>query len=164
MKDNQQELFIVVDENDNILEYRTRYDCHHDNSLIHRAIAIVIYNDKGEIALQKRSVNKDLNPGMYTNAVGGHVEKGQTYEEAAQREMKEELGIDVPIKFVKKFISRNDQETHMVSLFEATYNGPFHLAKDEVDMIEFVKPEDIKNIAEKLTPHARVGMQQLGLL
>src|SRR5258706_2215468 len=109
MLDDQKELFIVVDEDDTILEYRTRFDCHHDASLIHRAVGIILFNDKGQILLQKRSMKKDLNPGMFTISASGHVTKGQTYEEAAKRELEEELGIQTPLTFVKKFLTRNEQ-------------------------------------------------------
>ena len=82
-KDDQKELFVVVDKNDRILGHRTRYDCHHDKSLIHRGIEIVIFNSKGEILLQKRSKKKDLYPGLYTVSTGGHVTKGESYRQSA---------------------------------------------------------------------------------
>src|SRR3989344_7169383 len=103
LKDNQNELFIVVDKKDRIIGYRTRYDCHHDKRLIHRAAGIVIFNKQGQILLQKRSKFKDLNPGMYTISASGHVSKGDTYKKAALRELQEELGIQIPLKRVKKF-------------------------------------------------------------
>jgi len=164
MLEDKKELFFVVDENDNILEYRTRYDCHHDKSLIHRLIGVAIFNDRGEILLQKRSIHKDLNPGKYGNAVGGHVTKGQTYEEAARREMKEELGIEIPITFKKKFISRGDEDTHMISFFEGEYNGLFFPDNDEIDKLEFVNPKDLPGLKDQLTPHARESLRQIGLL
>lgn len=164
MKDNQQELFIVVDEQDNVLEYRTRYDCHHDKSLIHRAIGVLVFNDKGELLLQKRSQHKDLNPGKYTISVGGHVTKGQTYEEAAMREMEEELGVQTPITFVKKFVVHNNQESEMAVTFRAEHNGPFTPPADEIDMVKFVPVEQLKAMEDVFTPVAWETLKQVGLV
>lgn len=97
MKDKQDELFVVVDKKDRIIGYRTRYECHHNKNLIHRAIGVVVFNKKGQILMQKRSRFKDLNPGLFTISASGHVTKGQTYYRAAQRELEEELGIKIPL-------------------------------------------------------------------
>lgn len=164
MKDNLRELFIVVDRNDNVLQYKSRYDCHHDKTLIHRAIGVLLFNDKGDLLLQKRSKYKDLNPGKYTISVGGHVIKGQTYEEAAMREMQEELGIQVPIAFAKKFFVQNEQESEMAVTFKAKYNGPFYPAKDEMDMVKFFPVEEIKTMEKKFTPIAWETLRQMEIV
>ncbi len=164
MKDNMQEEFIVVDKDDNILTFRTRYDCHHDKSLIHRAIGIIITNDKGEILLQKRSKYKDLQPGKYTISVSGHVTRGQTYEDAATREMNEELGIQTAITCEKKFLMKSPQETEMDTIFTAHSNGPFSPAKDEVEWVEFVSQEKIKKMQDKFTPFAWQCLEQMKIV
>lgn|SRR6185369_12869236 len=146
MLDNQKELFIVVDKEDNIINYRTRYDCHHDKSLIHRAIGIIIINDKGEILLQKRSIHKDTDPGKYDVAVSGHVAKGESYEDSAQREMMEEIGISAELIFVKKMIVYFPNETEYDAIFRTTHNGPFVISEHEIDEITFATKEDIKKI------------------
>ena len=95
MLDNQKEVFIVVDKEDNQIAYRSRYDCHHDKTLIHRVVGIIITNDQNKMLLQKRSMIKDMYPGFYTITASGHETNGQSYEEAAHREMAEEIGVDV---------------------------------------------------------------------
>lgn len=164
MKDNQKELFIVVDKEDNILEYRTRYDCHHDKNLIHRAIGVIIYNNNGDILLQKRSKFKDLNPGKYTISASGHVAKGQSYLEAAVRETEEELGINIPVVFAKKFIVRNDQESEICVLFTAKTNGPFYPSSDEIDTIEFSSISKIKSMKKDFTPVGWESLKQMGIV
>jgi isopentenyl-diphosphate delta-isomerase type 1 len=164
MLDNQKELFIVVDEDDNILEYRTRYDCHHDKSLIHRSIGVAVFNDKGEILLQKRSMLKDTQRGKYTLSVGGHVTKGQTYEEAAYREMQEEIGIQSELTFAVKFLSKRENETEMHMIYTTKYNGPFRIAKDEVEEVKFFTKEAIINLHEQLTPATKQALQKMGIL
>ena len=164
MLDDQKELFVVVDKDDNIVDYRTRYDCHHDKSLIHRSIGVVLFNDKGEILLQKRSMLKDTHPGFYTLSVSGHVTKGQTYEEAALREMQEEIGIQTELTFAVKFLSELEIETEMDMIFTGKHNGPFRIAKDEVDEVQFFSKEEITKMQAKLTPAAKHALRELKIL
>lgn len=164
MKDKQDELFVVVNKKDKIIGYRTRYDCHHDRTLIHRAVGIVIFNDKGEILLQKRSKFKDLNPGMYTISASGHVSKGESYKESAQRELQEELGVNLSLKKGKKFLLEIEQETEMDYLFSAKSNGPFKINKDEVEKVEFVGIDHLPKMLPQLTPFAILSLKELKLL
>lgn len=164
MKDNKKELFIVVNKQDRIIGFRTRFECHHDKSLIHRAIGIVIFNSKGQILLQKRSKLKDLNPGLYTLSASGHVSKGQTYYQAAQRELQEELGIKIPLKRERRYLAKSHQETEMDYLFSAKYDGPFYPVEDEVEKVEFVNIGNLPHMLSKLTPFAILSLKELNLL
>jgi isopentenyldiphosphate isomerase len=164
MKDDQKELFIVVDEDDNVLEYRTRYDCHHDKSLIHRAVGVMILNDKGEILLQKRGAGKDSDPGMYDVAASGHVGKDESYEAAIKREMMEEIGITADVAFVDKCIVHFPNETEFDAFFRATHNGPFTVNKDEVDEVVFVTEEDLRDGLYPLTNFAKKALAFEGIL
>lgn len=163
--DKQDEIFVVVDKNDKIIGYRTRYECHHNKQLIHRVTAVAVFNDQGQILLQKRSKNKDVNPGLYTLSVSGHVSKGESYKQAAQRELREELGIQSPLLTKKaKFITETDIETEMDCVFTATHNGPFFPNKYEVDEVKFVTIDKLKQIQAKLTPFAVINLKKLGFL
>src|SRR3989344_6886437 len=101
--DDQSEIFVVVDQNDKIIGYKTRKDCHSNKSLTHRGTGIVIFNDKGEILIQKRSTTKDTDPGYLSTSASGHLQKGETYKDAAEREMFEEIGIKTKLTFNSKF-------------------------------------------------------------
>lgn len=162
--DNQKEIFVVVDKDDNIIDYRTRAECHSDKSLIHRSTCVIIFNSKGEIALQKRSMTKDLYPGYYALSASGHVGKGETYEEAAKREMSEEIGIEVPITFVTKFLFHAPLETEYNTIFTAKSDGPFVINKEEVEEIKFFTKEDIKLMKDKLTPSSVADLMKIGIL
>lgn len=141
--DNQNELFIVVDEKDNILGYKTRYECHHDKSLVHRCSGLLIFDDQGRILLQRRSQTKDKDPGKWTISVSGHVTKGESYEQAIYRETKEELGTDLKPVFKEKFLSHYPGETEMESLYTAVFNGPFKPNPEEVECVEFFSKNEI---------------------
>lgn len=164
MKDNQKELFVVVDKNDNILDYRTRYDCHHNKSLIHRAVDVAIFNDQNELLLQKRSQQKDLFPGYYTLSASGHVEKGEEYEQTAYRELQEELGISgIKLTKIGKELVETEHETEISVLFTGKYNGPFHVPADEVEYVKFFSPKEIQSI-KNLTPTAQKSLKLLKIL
>lgn len=163
-KDDKNEIFVVVDKDDNILGYKTRYECHHNKNLIHRGIGVVIFNNRGEVLLQKRSKYKDLFPGFYSISTGGHVGKGETYLQAAKRELKEEIGISTKLKFQAKFIINSERETEMDTVYSAIHNGPFKLDLDEVEKAEFYFTEEIKKIINKLTPFALKGLKELNII
>ena len=164
MQDNQNELFIVVDENDNILDYRTRYECHHDKSLIHRVTDIALFNKDGKLLLQKRSQQKDLFPGYYTLSASGHVSKGEDYLQSAIRELEEELGItNVELTMIGTVIVESEYEKEMVAVFTGNHNGPFQYPADEVESVQFFSSDEIKNI-DNLTPVAKSCLKLLKIL
>lgn len=166
--DDQEEPFIVVDRDDKILGYKTRWECHHDKSLIHRTVGVILFNDNGQILLQRRSMTKDMEPGHWGISSAGHVTRGQTDEEAMHREMQEELGIDTPITFWKKFITTDNQETERAALYKGISNGPFIPHPEEVAEVRFFELREIKLlVASKkltLTSGALQSLQEVGLL
>lgn len=168
--DDQSELFIVVDKNDTIIGYKTRGECRGDRNLIRRLVGVVIFNAKGEILLQKRSLTKDIYPGYYTISCSGHPTKGETYKKAAQREINEELGITGKLKlnFIKKIINPTDQAIEMLAIFTANYNGPINYNRIEVDKMEVLSETKIKQLFIEgrllLTPCAKVTLQELKII
>lgn len=162
--DNQGELFVVVDREDNILGYKTRAECHSDKNLIHRSVGVIVFNDKGKVLLQKRSLTKDTFPGFYTISSSGHVNKDETYEQAAIRETREEIGVDVKVEPVTKFLYYGPNETEIDSLFKTTHNGPFKIKEDEVESVKFVTKEELKEMIDKLSPNAKEHLKRVNLL
>lgn len=158
MKDIQDEQFIVVNEKDEVIGYNTRYECHHNKHLIHRVIDVVLFNKEGKIAMQKRSEKKDLYPGYYCVTASGHVSKGESYEETAYRELKEEMGVEgVTLTKQGTFIVYNETETEMTTLFVGQYNGPFTFPKDEVESIYYFSKEEM----EALPPTTSCSVESL---
>ncbi len=162
--DDQNELFIVVDKNDKILGHKTRKECHSNKNLIHRSVAVIIINDKREILLQKRSKLKKKWPGMYTISATGHVGKGETYKQAARRELQEEIGVTSRLSFIDKFIKGDGLETEMMAIYKTRYNGPFTINKQEVEKVEFFSRGQIKNMLEKIAPTAVKSLEEIQLL
>lgn len=97
------ELLIVVDEKDNVLDYKDKLACHQGEGILHRAFSIFIFNDKGEALIQKRSGQKQLWPLYWSNSCCSHPRKGEVMENALQRRLAEELGISAPLKHLFTF-------------------------------------------------------------
>ncbi|MBO7626585.1 MAG: NUDIX domain-containing protein, partial [Paludibacteraceae bacterium] len=89
----QDELFPIIDEDGNVIGKATRRECHSGSMLLHPVVHLHVFNSKGELYLQKRSLSKDIQPGKWDTAVGGHVDYGEEIETALRREAREELGI-----------------------------------------------------------------------
>src|SRR5216110_3073843 len=105
------EQFPVVDKNDRILRYASRSEVH-GNNLRHRAVHILIFNQAGEVYLQQRSRWKDRHPLKWDSSAAGHVADGERYDDTAQRELNEELGVTVALQKVSKIPAseHTDQE------------------------------------------------------
>ena len=142
------EVLEVLDEKGDVLKLAKRSEIHSNPSLVHRVVHVLVFDKKGRLLLQKRSLNKDVAPGKWDTSVGGHVNPGEDILEAAKREMKEELGIsDCKMGYMYAYLFSNHIESELVSTFSCIYNGQFFFNKDEIDEIAFW---DIKKIKENL--------------
>jgi isopentenyldiphosphate isomerase len=130
--DDQAELFQVVDETDRPLEARSRADCHADPRLIHRSVFVVVETAAGML-FQQRGLGKDSYPGAWCLACAGHVGAGEGYEQAARRELQEEVGIHGDgLEPVGVFLMRLPAETEMAGVFRLRHDGPFTVRPPEV--------------------------------
>lgn len=163
MKANNEELFIVVNENDQILDYLPRLECHKQN-ILHRSVGIILINDQDQILLQKRSKKKDIWPGFYTVSASGHVSKGESYKKAAQRELSEELGINTTLKLIRKVINNDPTHLQMQTFYVTKSNGPFKIQTKEVDDVKFFTLGQIQKILLETTPTVKLALALLNLL
>ena len=139
------ELFPLVDESGKVIGSAFRSECHNGSKLLHPVIHLHILNHKGELLLQKRSQNKDIQPGKWDTSVGGHVDYGEKIEEALLRETREELGITAfnPL-FLRSYIFESEIEKEMVYTYKTFYEGLFQFDKNEIDETRFWSIEKIK--------------------
>lgn len=165
--DNQQELFFWVDEDDKVLGKITRYEAHHDRQKIHRAIDIVITNSQDQLLLQKRSQEKDTNPGQWASGAGGHVTYLDSYEETSLKELHEELGIEIPLSYYGKFLMRLRAEQEYCAIYLGKYESlPTTFDRDEIDEVKWVSKPQLKEMFKQatLTPMTIQIFQILGYL
>jgi isopentenyldiphosphate isomerase len=115
---DREEIFDIVSEDDAVLGQAPRKLCHGNPALIHRAVHVLVFNPAGELLLQQRSPNKDIQPGKWDTSVGGHLAVGESYLEAARREMAEELGISgLPMMFLYHSKIRNRVESENIATY-----------------------------------------------
>ena len=159
-----EEFFDIVDEHDKVIGTAPRSHCHGDPSLIHRTAHVVVLHPDGQrILLQKRSITKDIQPGKWDTAVGGHLAHGETYEDGARREMSEELGLprDLPLKFLFRSEIRNEIESENVGVFLLVSEGPFAFQQEEIDEVRFVPREELATHAADFTPNLQRELAEL---
>ncbi len=154
--DNLKEIFPIVDEEGAVVGKATRGECHSGSKLLHPVVHLHVFNSKGEIYLQRRPDWKDIQPGKWDTAVGGHIDYGETPEEALLREVREELGItDFTPEFVDKYVFESKRERELVYVNQTTYDGEIHPSTDELDGGRFWTMQEIREAMGKgvLTPN-----------
>lgn len=134
------EYFDVYDESGNHVGTAPRSVCHGNPALIHRTAHVVVFNRAGDaLLLQKRAMTKDIQPGKWDTAVGGHLALGEDYETGARREMREELGVEwtgaLAYLFDEKI--RNEIESEDVRVYSVHCDGPFDFQREEIDEVRF---------------------------
>jgi isopentenyl-diphosphate delta-isomerase type 1 len=166
--DDPNEVFDLVDGEDRVIGQVRRAEAHHDPSLLHRSVQVLILADDGRVLLQRRSQRKDLFPGYFCASASGHVASGDDYLTTAQRELQEELGIQMPLRFIGTVLVRSEYETEMTAIFAGRSNGPFHFNALETDGGEYFTRGDLA-VAERrrllpLTPALIASLDALGRL
>ncbi len=97
------ELLILVDGADSVVGHATKEECHRGNGKLHRAFSVFVFNSNNELLLQKRSDKKILWPLYWSNSVCSHPRRGESYQVAVDRRLLEEIGLELPVKYLFKF-------------------------------------------------------------
>lgn len=151
--DPQDEIFDIVDENDQIIGQATRHEAHQNPNLIHRVVHVWIINNKNQILIQQRSLTKDKAPGYWDISCGGHIKSGDSPEITVKRELKEELGINVKCMFIKKYVEKFTDQAEMVNLYYAISNGPFKFNEEEITQLKFFSESETQKLIND--PHSK---------
>ena len=124
MKDNNQELLPLVDEEGRVIGSATRGQCHDGSKLLHPVVHLHVFDSEGRLYLQQRPLWKDIQPGKWDTAVGGHVDYGENIDDALLREVREELGIEgfVP-EFLMRYVFESERDRELVHVYRTTYDG-----------------------------------------
>ncbi len=161
--DNKDEMFPLVDEQGCITGAATRGECHNGSKLLHPVVHLHVFNSQGALYLQKRPTWKDIQPGKWDTAVGGHVDLGENVETALMREAQEELGISQFIpELLANYVFESAREKELVFAYQTVYNGPL-TPSDELDGGRFWTRDEINASLGKnlFTPNFESEFQKL---
>ncbi len=142
------EFLDIVDKDDNVIGKAAKDDIY-KKMLCHRIAHVLIFDDKGKMILQKRSDKVSFCPDHWSTAVGGHVQTGETYQEAALREYQEELGVKSDLEFIgKDFYDVPNVPKKFLATFKTQFNGVFNPDPEAVSAVEAFDIEGIRKMIE----------------
>lgn len=140
----REEIFDVVNDRDEVIGQAPRSEVH-ARGLLHRAAHVLVFNTQGEVFLQKRSMRKDRQPGLWDSSASGHVDSGEDYDACAARELREELGLRVsqPLNRLFKINACVETDQEFVWVYWCQSAGPFALNMDEIERGGWFTPADV---------------------
>ena len=142
----REEWFDVVNERDEVIRRATRREVH-STGLWHRAVHVLVFDPAGRVFLQKRSMLKDLSPGLWDSSCSGHLDAGEDYDAAAVRELAEEIGIRLtPGESARRWFRLEACEQtgwEFVWVYRLHHDGPLTLDPSEIQYGEWVAPKEI---------------------
>lgn len=146
-------LIPIVDEKDEIIDHIERADLDYT---IHRnrSASCWVIDGKGNVLIAQRSFNKKFDPGKWSESVGGTVDKDMSYRQTIEKEIGEELGIDVDsfrlIELEKQYV--DGTERYFVQWYYMVVNKPidfFTVQKEELEQVAWISIDDLKNDVDK---------------
>jgi len=139
-----EEIFDVVNEHDEAIDRLPR-SVVHARGLLHRAVHVLVFNTRGEVFLQKRSMKKDRQPGVWDSSSSGHVDSGEDYDACAVRELREEIGLSLaqPPRRLFKIDACEETDSEFVWVYRCESEGPFTLHPDEIDEGGWFTPAEL---------------------
>ncbi len=139
-----EEIFDVVNERDEVVGRKPRGEVHR-LGLMHRAVHVLVFNTRGQVFLQKRSMSKDRQPGLWDSSASGHLDTGEDYDACAVRELREEIGLSLsapPQRLFKLPASPQTDQEH-VWIYRCVAEGPFSLHPEEIETGDWFAPEAV---------------------
>jgi isopentenyl-diphosphate delta-isomerase type 1 len=143
------EWFDIVDESGHAVGRETRGRCHDGSKLLHPVVHVHIFDSRGRLLLQKRKRTKDIQPGKWDTSVGGHIQSGEPLEDAIQREVLEEIGIEIDpaaLRTLGRYVFESEIEREYVYSYSYTHDGPFRIQEEEIDEVRFLGVTEIDSL------------------
>jgi len=142
------ESLILVDEADREVGFLSKERCHEGRGVLHRAFSLLIFNDRGELLLQRRSAAKRLWPHYWSNSCCSHPRQAETMDAAIHRRLYEELGLKCPLRFLFKFqyqaqFENVGAEHELCSVFIGRSIGPVRADHNEIADVRWVSPDSL---------------------
>lgn len=139
-----EEIFDVVNERDEVIGRKPRSEVHR-LGLLHRATHVLVFSSTGKVFLQKRSLRKDRQPGVWDSSASGHVDSGEDYDACAWRELGEEIGLRpaAPPRRLFKLPPSAETDQEHVWIYRCEAEGPFELNREEIDEGGWFSPQEV---------------------
>jgi len=158
----------LVDENDNEIGRETRKKCHLGKGKMHRAIAVFLFTDKNLMLIQQRSQKEQLWPGYWDCTVATHVYPNETYEEAAERALRDELDVSASVKKILAFTYfapfGRHAENEYCALLVGSFNGTVTPNINKVSNIAYINIEELSAEMNKkpkaYTPWLKIALEK----
>jgi isopentenyldiphosphate isomerase len=156
------ELVAVVDENNRVVGAAPRAAMR-ARRLLHRAVYVLVFAADGRLYVQQRTMTKDIYPGRLDPAAGGVVLADESYEDAASRELAEEMGIEgVALTPVDEFYFEDQWSRVWGRIFECVYDGPLRLQPEEVAAVTLMHPDEALELApDRFTPDGLIALRRV---
>ncbi len=137
----------LVDDNDNVIGREDRNEIYKKGLRNFRVINIMIFTSDNKIVVPHRSGNRRVFPNCYDCSVGGHVSSGETYEEAAYRELEEELGITgIKLQEIAYFKPYDIDTSAFSKMYKLIYDGDLNYDKDGIQKICYMSKEEVSSL------------------
>lgn len=164
MNISEDEILVEVDKNDIALGSLTKKEAHRSPERFHRSAHLMVFTSKGDVVLQQRNHNKMTFPGKWDMA-GGHQVLGQSIEQCAASELAEELGITIPLQFIRKGLYQDEFQSEFYYLYAGISDGPFGFDKNEVAQVKVFNCKQLLNKgypeATEVLPHVYAYLDEL---
>ncbi len=165
----KEERVILVDEQDKEVGTMEKIEAH-EKALLHRAFSIFVFNDAGQMMLQRRALSKYHSPGLWTNTCCSHPRPGESLEEATRRRIVEEMGFECEMHEVFSFIykaafDRGLTEHELDHVFMGLHNGDPLINPDEVEEWKWIDVDDllkdIDQFPDKYTVWFKIAVKEM---
>ncbi len=157
---------LIVDKHDKPIGSASKQEAW-QKGLYHRLVRIMLEDDKGNVLLQHRSPTKDIYPNTWDNSVGGHVDAGEDYEQAAYRELREELGVeDVKLTEIGSFLDTHTWHGLKMNRFTKVYRAvvtgtPTSHEPDKIDATRWFTVAEIKRLIKDYPDQIADGLEHI---
>jgi isopentenyl-diphosphate Delta-isomerase len=149
MHSTDNEILEIVDADDRAIGRATRAEIH-ARSLLHRAVHVFLFNSAGDIYVQRRSSSKDRHPSKLDSSAAGHVDPGESYEQTAVRELREELGIPAEVEELLRLPASHVTDYEHVRLFRVVSDEKPVPNPEEVQWGRFLTREHLSHLMEEM--------------
>lgn len=167
---SEDEPLILVDEDDKELGFLSKAECHDGGGILHRAFSVFLFNEAGELLLQRRSGGKRLWPMYWSNSCCSHPRKGESFEAATRRRLQDELNVSANIEFVYRFVYHAQfgdigSEHENCHVFLGRLDNPARPNATEIESLRFVSAHqldtELVERPDEFTPWLKLEWQEL---